>query len=571
MADIERDALIAEIEQLRSRLSDLPGRTRELEEKLLATKGQLSQAEMQRERLTSAVRDLREQVEALRQEVSVLSQPPSNYAVLIETNEDGTYDIMSNGRKLRVRCSPDVNPHQLHRGAEVLLNDSQNIILVRDADSVGEVVTIVEVLADGVRAVVSTRGDENRVVELGDALRGTLIRSGDTYRLDLRSNILLERLPQPEVEDLLLEEVPDVRYSDIGGLNDQIEQIADAVELPYLHQDLFAEFRLPAPKGILLYGPPGCGKTLIAKAVANSLAQKVAEKTGADKGRSYFINIKGPELLNKYVGETERQIRLVFQRAREKSEEGWPVIVFFDEMDSMFRARGTGVSSDMESTIVPQLLAELDGVEGLTNVIVIGATNREDLIDPAILRPGRLDVKIKIDRPNKESARHIMSMYIDTDTPIAEEAVAAAGGVVETCIERMVDQAVDAMYANTKENEFLEVTYQNGDKEVLYYKDFSSGAMIENIVRRAKKTAIKRILANGTRGLTTQDLIEAIRLEFHENDDLPNTTNPDDWARISGRKGERIVFIRTLTQTPEGNSEPIGAKAIERTVSGQYL
>ncbi len=571
MADIERDALIAEIEQLRSRLSDLPGRTRELEEKLLATKGQLSQAEMQRDRLTSAVRDLREQVEALRQEVSVLSQPPSNYAVLVDSNEDGTFDIMSNGRKLRVRCSPDVDPHQLHRGAEVLLNDSQNIILVRASDSVGEVVTIVEVLADGIRAIVSTRGDENRVVELGDALRGSLIRSGDTYRLDIRSNILLERLPQPEVEDLLLEEVPDVRYSDIGGLNDQIEQIADAVELPYLHHDLFAEFRLPAPKGILLYGPPGCGKTLIAKAVANSLAQKVAEKTGADKGRSYFINIKGPELLNKYVGETERQIRLVFQRAREKSEEGWPVIVFFDEMDSMFRARGTGVSSDMESTIVPQLLAELDGVEGLTNVIVIGATNREDLIDPAILRPGRLDVKIKIDRPNKESARHIMSMYIDSETPIAQTEIESAGGSIDGCIEQMVDRAVESMYADTTENEFLEVTYQNGDKEVLFYKDFSSGAMIENIVRRAKKTAIKRILANGTRGLTTQDLIDAIRLEFHENDDLPNTTNPDDWARISGRKGERIVFIRTLAQTAEGNTEPVGSKAIERTVSGQYL
>ncbi len=571
MADIERDALIAEIEQLRSRLSDLPGRTRELEEKLLATKGQLSQAEMQRDRLTSAVRDLRDQVEALRQEVSVLSQPPSNYAVLVDSNDDGTYDIMSNGRKLRVRCSPDVDPHQLHRGAEVLLNDSQNIILVRASDSVGEVVTVVEVLADGIRAIVSTRGDENRVVELGDALRGSLIRSGDTYRLDIRSNILLERLPQPEVEDLLLEEVPDVRYSDIGGLNDQIEQIADAVELPYLHHDLFAEFRLPAPKGILLYGPPGCGKTLIAKAVANSLAQKVAEKTGADKGRSYFINIKGPELLNKYVGETERQIRLVFQRAREKSEEGWPVIVFFDEMDSMFRARGTGVSSDMESTIVPQLLAELDGVEGLTNVIVIGATNREDLIDPAILRPGRLDVKIKIDRPNKESARHIMSMYIDSETPIAQTEIVAAGGSIDACIAQMVDRAVESMYADTTENEFLEVTYQNGDKEVLFYKDFSSGAMIENIVRRAKKTAIKRILANGTRGLTTQDLIDAIRLEFHENDDLPNTTNPDDWARISGRKGERIVFIRTLAQTAEGNTEPVGSKAIERTVSGQYL
>ena len=571
MADIERDALLAEIEQLRSRLSELPARTRELEEKLLATKGQLSQAEMQRDRLTGAVRDLREQVEALRQEVSVLSQPPSNYGVLLDSNDDGTYDVMSNGRKLRVRLSPDINPDEVQRGCEVLLNDNQNIILVRRSDVVGEVVTIVEVLADGIRAIVSTRGDENRVVELGDALRGSLIRSGDTYRLDLRSNILLERLPQPEVEDLLLEEVPDVRYSDIGGLDSQIEQIADAVELPYLHHDLFSEFRLPAPKGILLYGPPGCGKTLIAKAVANSLAQKVAEKTGADKGRSYFINIKGPELLNKYVGETERQIRLVFQRAREKSEEGWPVIVFFDEMDSMFRARGTGVSSDMESTIVPQLLAELDGVEGLSNVIVIGATNREDLIDPAILRPGRLDVKIKIDRPNRDSARQIMSMYIDGEIPIDESEIAAAGGSVSDCVSRMVESAVESMYAQTKDNEFLEVTYQNGDKEVLFYKDFASGAMIENIVRRAKKTAIKRILANGTRGLATQDLIEAIRLEFHENDDLPNTTNPDDWARISGRKGERIVFIRTLSQTDEDGTESVGSKAIERTVSGQYL
>ena len=571
MADIERDALLAEIEQLRSRLSELPARTRELEEKLLATKGQLSQAEMQRDRLTGAVRDLREQVEALRQEVSVLSQPPSNFGVLLDSNDDGTYDVMSNGRKLRVRLSPDINPDEVQRGCEVLLNDNQNIILVRRSDVVGEVVTIVEVLADGIRAIVSTRGDENRVVELGDALRGSLIRSGDTYRLDLRSNILLERLPQPEVEDLLLEEVPDVRYSDIGGLDSQIEQIADAVELPYLHHDLFSEFRLPAPKGILLYGPPGCGKTLIAKAVANSLAQKVAEKTGADKGRSYFINIKGPELLNKYVGETERQIRLVFQRAREKSEEGWPVIVFFDEMDSMFRARGTGVSSDMESTIVPQLLAELDGVEGLSNVIVIGATNREDLIDPAILRPGRLDVKIKIDRPNRDSARQIMSMYIDGEIPIDESEIAAAGGSVSDCVSRMVESAVESMYAQTKDNEFLEVTYQNGDKEVLFYKDFASGAMIENIVRRAKKTAIKRILANGTRGLATQDLIEAIRLEFHENDDLPNTTNPDDWARISGRKGERIVFIRTLSQTDEDGTESVGSKAIERTVSGQYL
>jgi proteasome-associated ATPase len=571
VADIEKDALLAEVEQLRARVSELPRRTRELEEQLLALRGQLSQSEMQRDRMTNALRDTREQLEALRNEVAQLSAPPAGYGVLLDTNDDGTFDIMSGGRKLRVQASPAVATEELQRGAEVLLNESLNIILARPSDAIGDVVTVSEILEDGIRAIVSVRGDENRVVELGDALRGTHIRPGDTYRLDARANILLERLPQPEVEDLLLEEVPDVRYSDIGGLDAQIEQIADAVELPFLHQDLFGEFRLPAPKGILLYGPPGCGKTLIAKAVANSLAQKVAHSTGADKGRSYFINIKGPELLNKYVGETERQIRLVFQRAREKSEEGWPVIVFFDEMDSMFRARGTGVSSDMESTVVPQLLAELDGVESLSNVIVIGATNREDLIDPAILRPGRLDVKIKIDRPDEQAAERIMSMYVDSDIPIDPEEVTAVGGDIDECIATMVHTATSAMYAQTDDNEFLEVTYQNGDKEVLYYKDFASGAMIENIVRRAKKTAIKRVLAGGSRGLSTADLVDAIRLEFHENDDLPNTTNPDDWARISGRKGERIVFIRTLVRSNDGDSEPTGAKAIERTVSGQYL
>lgn len=570
MAEKERDQLLAEIESLQKQVSALPLRTKELEDQILILKGHLSHSETQRDKLASALRDTREQLEALRHEVAQLSSPPSGYGVLVDHNDDGTYDIVANGRKMRVTASPSINTDDLQRGTEVLLNDSLNIILVRRSEQVGDVARIVDLLEDGIRAVVSLRGDENTVVELSDSLRGTHIRTGDVYRVDTRSHVLLERLPQPEVEDLLLEEVPNVRYSDIGGLDSQIEQIADAVELPFLHHDLFGEFRLPAPKGILLYGPPGCGKTLIAKAVANSLATKVAEQTGADKARSYFINIKGPELLNKYVGETERQIRLVFQRAREKSEEGWPVIVFFDEMDSMFRARGTGVSSDMESTIVPQLLAELDGVESLSNVIVIGATNREDLIDPAILRPGRLDVKIKIDRPNQDSATRIMRMYIDADTPLDPTEVEASGGI-EACIDNMVSHAVISMYDEVQSNEFLEVTYQNGDKEILYYKDFASGAMIENIVRRAKKTAIKRILSGGTRGLTTSDLVDAIRLEFRENDDLPNTTNPDDWARISGRKGERIVFIRTLRRDDSQTSEPTGAKAIERTVSGQYL
>ena len=470
---------------------------------------------------------------------------------------------------MRVTVHPEINIDGLERGAEVVLNESFNVVKVRTPEAIGEVVHLKEVLEDGVRAVVIGRGDDERVCELADSIRGTLLRSGDLLRMDPKSNLLLERLSQPEVEHLLLEEVPDISYADIGGLDSQIEQIADAVELPFLYGDLFAEHQLPAPKGILLYGPPGCGKTLIAKAVANSLAKKVSLANGGEKAKSYFINIKGPELLNKYVGETERQIRLVFQRAREKSEEGWPVIVFFDEMDSMFRTRGTGISSDMESTIVPQLLAEIDGVEGLRNVIVIGATNREDLIDPAILRPGRLDVKIRIDRPNEKAARQIFARYLTNELPISSVTIEQFGGSIDVAISEMIDATVLEMYRQDDENRFLEVTYQNGDRDVMYFKDFSSGAMIENIVRRAKKLAIKRLIASGERGINLEDLKMSIRQEFKEHEDLPNTTNPDDWAKISGKKGERIVFIRTLVRdTSESNS---GGRAIEKTATGQYL
>ncbi|MFZ9842989.1 MAG: proteasome ATPase [Ilumatobacteraceae bacterium] len=545
---------------------DTSARLRALEERLLETKGQLATAKARNEKLEYALREARDHVASLREEVEKLTQPPSAYGIVLGTNDDGTVDVLTNSRKMRVSLHPDIDVHTLERGSEVVLNESLNVVMARGAETTGEVVSLKEVLEDGVRAIVTGRGEDDRVCELADALRGMHLRSGDLLRLDTRSGLLLERLAQPEVEHLLLEEVPDISYDDIGGLDQQIEAIADAVELPFLHGDLFAEHQLPAPKGILLYGPPGCGKTLIAKAVANSLAKKVAARTGADKGRSYFINIKGPELLNKYVGETERQIRMVFQRAREKSEEGWPVIVFFDEMDSMFRTRGTGISSDMESTIVPQLLAEIDGVEGLRNVIVIGATNREDLIDPAILRPGRLDVKIRIERPDAEAAKQIFARYLTSEVPISATDVARHGDL-KHAIGKMIDATVEQMYATTDDNRFLEVTYQNGEREILYFRDFSSGAMIENIVRRAKKLAIKRLLAGGERGVALEDLVSSIRQEFREHEDLPNTTNPDDWAKVSGRKGERIVFIRTLTHDDGAG----GGKAIERTATGQYL
>ncbi len=562
-------ALADEVSILRQRLQEAPQRVKVLEEKLLETKGQLAKAVSQNEKLSYTLREAREQVAALRAEVDKLTRPPSAYGTFLTHNDDNTVDVFVNGRKMRVELHPEIAADTLTRGQEVVLNDSLNVVLNRAGNSTGEVVTVKEVLECGLRAIIVAHSDEERVVDLANDLARQPPRSGDTALFDPSSEMLLEHLPSPEVQDLVLEEVPDITYEQVGGLDSQITQITDAVELPFVHQNLFAEYQLPAPKGILLYGPPGCGKTLIAKAVANSLAQKVAEMNPEKEARSYFFNIKGPELLNKYVGETERQIRLVFQRAREKSAEGWPVIVFFDEMESLFRTRGTGISSDMESTVVPQLLAEIDGVEALRNVIVIGASNREDLIDPAILRPGRLDVKIKIQRPDEEAAGIIFARYLTSDLPIALDAVETlGGGDPDKAVQAMIEHTTQEMFLEDERNEFLEVTYQNGDKEIMYFKDFTSGAMIENVVRRAKTIAIKRFLQGGTRGIQLQDMLDSVHQEYREHEDLPNTTNPDDWAKISGKKGERIVFVRTLLATEDASE---GGRSIEGVSPGQYL
>jgi proteasome-associated ATPase len=552
---------------LRRRLQDSPRQVRVLEERLLETKGQLAQALSQNERLAATLREAREQILALKEEVEKLTAPPSGYGVFLSVNDDGTVNISSGGRKMRVNVHPQIDPKSLQLGQEVMLNEALNIVEACSFEVQGEVVSLKEMLGPD-RALVIGNADEERVVQIGEPLRNHTLRAGDALLLDTRSGFVLEHLPKPEVEELVLEEVPDVSYQDIGGLSRQIDAIRDAVELPFLHADLFLEHQLKPPKGILLYGPPGCGKTLIAKAVANSLAKQVATMTGQESGgRSYFLNIKGPELLNKYVGETERQIRLIFQRAKEKSSEGMPVIVFFDEMDSIFRTRGSGVSSDVENTIVPQLLSEIDGVEQLKNVIVIGASNREDMIDPAILRPGRLDVKIKIERPDKDAAADIFSKYLLSSLPIAEELLDRHSGDRDSALVGMIRETVERMYSDAEENRFLEVTYANGDKEVLYFKDFNSGAMIENIVSRAKKMAIKRFLETREKGIRPEDLFTAVADEFKENEDLPNTTNPDDWARISGKKGERIVYVRTLVG---GSSKDFG-RAIEQVNTGQYL
>ena len=528
---------------------------------LLATKN---------ERLASALHAAREQIVELKAQLDEAAKPPGSYAQFVAAGPHGTADVVSAGRKMNVAVAASVMLDDVQPGQEVLLNESLTLVEAFGFEPVGEIVTVKELLGTD-RALVVGRADEERVVRLSGALVAAGVRVGDALTIDSRSGFVFEAIPRSEVAELVLEEVPDIDYSDIGGLGSQIEQIRDAVELPFLHPELFREHGLKAPKGVLLYGPPGCGKTLIAKAVANSLAATTAKVRGIDPSdaHSYFLNIKGPELLNKYVGETERHIRLIFARAREKASQGHPVVVFFDEMESLFRTRGTGISSDVETTIVPQLLAEIDGVERLDNVIVIGASNREDMIDPAILRPGRLDVKIKIERPDAEGAREIFAKYLTADLPIHAADLAEHDGDPARAVEAMIDRAVERMYAETEENQFLEVTYASGDKEILFFKDFNSGAMIQNVVDRAKKAAIKDLLASGQRGLRVEHLLAACVDEFKENEDLPNTTNPDDWARVSGKKGERIVFIRTIVTGKKGSGTARTIETVSNT--GQYL
>jgi proteasome-associated ATPase len=574
-----------EVALLRRKLTESPRHARILEQRLAESASRLSQLSARNEKLTETLREARSQLVALREEVDRLAQPPSGYGVFLTGFPDGTVDVFTAGRRMRVAVSPAVEVDGLGRGQSVRLNEALTVVEAGDYERTGEVCALREVLIDpagedrtlGARALVVGHADEERVVWLAAPLLGgpdnpdaAPLKPGDSLLVDSKASYAYERVPKAEVEDLVLEEVPDVAYEDIGGLGRQIEQIRDAVELPFLHADLFREYELRPPKGVLLYGPPGCGKTLIAKAVANSLAKKVAAVRGDDprESRAFFLNIKGPELLNKFVGETERHIRLIFQRAREKASAGTPVIVFFDEMDSIFRTRGSGVSSDVETTIVPQLLSEIDGVEGLENVIVIGASNREDMIDPAILRPGRLDVKIKIERPDAEAAQDIFSKYLTESLPIHTDDMTEFGGSRNACLTAMIQRVVERMYAETEENRFLEVTYANGDKEVLYFKDFNSGAMIQNIVDRSKKKAIKSVLETQQAGLRVQHLLDAIVDEFAENEDLPNTTNPDDWARISGKKGERIVYIRTLVT---GKNAESGRAIDTASNTGQYL
>jgi proteasome-associated ATPase len=565
VSDHESFLLEAEIRPLQGRvqtLGDDPERL--LQCPYDQTSQQPSNGSRQHEKLAAALRAAKSQIVALKAEIDRLCAPPHSYGTFRTAHADGTVDVSVDGRTLRVNVQPTITIQALEAGQLLALNEAYNVVGVAGYEVKGEVVRIQDLL-DEHRALVIGRADDARVVQLAAPLQREGTKIGDPVLLDPRSGYALERLPRSAVEEVVLEEVPDVTYDAIGGLGPQLAALRDAIELPYRYPEAFREHQLTPPKGILLYGPPGCGKTLIAKAVANSLARQIEQRTGKTTA-GYFLNVKGPELLNKYVGETEQKIREVFQKARDKAKADQPVLVFFDEMDALFRLRGSGLSSDVEITVVAQLLAELDGLEALRHVIVIGATNRPDLIDPAVLRPGRLDLKLKIDRPDQAAARDIFAKYLTPDLPIHAAALEPFGGDRPRAVQALIARTVGQMYAPTAQNACLEVTYANGHKDIIYFREFASGAMIQNIVARAKKLALKRALAGGERGIGIQDLQAAVAGEYREHEDLPNTTDPDGWARISGRTGEKVVHVRTLLdgRAPKG-------RAMEERSAGQYL
>ncbi|WZJ69380.1 proteasome ATPase [Trueperella pyogenes] len=521
-------------------------------------------------RLADALQKSRRRIQELSEQVENLSQPPGSTATFLGANLE-RHEVIAivNGRKMILAASRLVELGKIRPGQELLLNEALVVVGVTSYERTGEIVTV-KLMIDASRVLVQVHADDERVLRLAGRLQDQGVQVGDTVLADLKSGFVLEHVERPDVEHLLLEEIPDVSYADIGGLDAQIVQIKDSVELPFEQPELYREHGLKPPKGVLLYGPPGTGKTLIARAVATSLADKISRRDGYEKARSYFLNIKGPQLLDKYVGETERQIREIFSRARDRAASGIPVVIFFDEMEALFRTRGSGISSDVETTVVPQLLAEIDGVEQLDNVIVIGASNREDMIDPAILRPGRLDIKIRIERPNQHGAWDIMLKYLTADLPIHADEIARYGNA-DAAVRAMARITVEKLFTRDEASEFIEVSYADGSKEVLYISDFVSGAMLAAIVGRAKKLAIKDLLAAGERGIRTEHMLAALAEEMRENEDLTQMTNPDEWARIHGRgSGKRVTYVRPLVASKtdrELPEEKVGKQVGERPVN----
>ena len=505
-------------------------------------------------KLVSMLKASRDKLEEMNARLEALAEPPSTYGTLLAVSHKGQEaEVFTNNRRMRVPVSPLVDRAAMVPGCTVRLAEGLQVVEVTGIEDSGDIAQVVEIV--GERVIIADKMGEESVVKAAGSLRDAVlakdITPGDSVIVDRRSGWAFEAVPRTEVTSLVLEEVPDVSYEDIGGLSHQIEQIRDAVELPFLHPEIYLEYGLRPPKGVLLYGPPGNGKTLIAKAVANSLAQQMGGQSGGvaaageDKPRakSYFLNIKGPELLNKFVGETERQIRQIFEQARRVASSGKPVIVFFDEMEAIFRTRGTGVSSDMESTVVPQLLAELDGVESVGNVIVIGASNREELIDPAVLRPGRLDVKIRVERPDASAAEDILSKYLTSAIPMNEQLVAEHGSA-DAAAAHLRGRVISQVFATDASRRYVTLHFADGSSKDLFWSDFVSGAMLANIVDRAKTSAIKNALRGTTTGgLTVQHVEDAVAAEAHDNEDLPDTTNPAEWARIYGHTNKRVVDI----------------------------
>ena len=529
-----------------------------ISEKDKRSRALLSQLRRQLQEDQITFQEARKTIVELEGALEKVTAPANRIATYLGAPNEGIAYISIGGSDYYTNVDPRVDIGSLKVGTRVLVNEAYAVVGDLGYSPSGPVSKVIDILSDGRLRVGQEHGLQAVVLERSSTLREVPLKVGEDIRIDPSYKVALERLTTPETKDYYLEDVPELPWNKIGGQQEAIQAIKDTIEMPALHPELFKRYQYSTPKGFLLYGPPGCGKTLIGKATAYNLVRQLNEESGEGL-KECFMHVKGPEILNMWLGESERIVREIFARAREKRKEGFLPVVFIDEAESVLGTRRAIRSHNIANTVVPMFCSEMDGIESLQDVILILASNRPDLIDPAILRPGRIDRKIKVKRPDKAAALDIFGIYMTTELPVHPEALDAHQGDAAAAVRAMLERANEELFAHREDTAFLEVTLRSGRRDILHRGDLASGAIIASIVQRAKESAIKRAIATGVEGgISAEDLTEAVVTEYGENEIFPPTDNAEDWLKLLDYDPENVAKVLPIRPESAARKRPSG-------------